>query len=47
MDHGVWETSEELIETSLASIFDGFKATFGDIPVFPSLGNHEGQPVNQ
>lgn len=47
IDHGVWETTEERITTSITRIYGEMSNVFGDIPIYPILGNHEGQPVNQ
>jgi sphingomyelin phosphodiesterase len=45
IDHGVWETTHD----GNIQIFDRFYAAvrrvFGNKPVFPVLGNHEGEPV--
>ncbi|GBP60801.1 Sphingomyelin phosphodiesterase [Eumeta japonica] len=48
IDHGVWETSYDLINEMNAYLIDKLKESFGDnVPVVPVLGNHESQPTNQ
>ncbi|XP_076651995.1 sphingomyelin phosphodiesterase 1 [Halictus rubicundus] len=47
IDHGVWETSREGNTKSLVKIYKKIYETFGNIPVYPILGNHEPHPLNQ
>lgn len=47
IDHGVWETSRERNNESFNQILPMLKEAFGEIPVFPILGNHESHPLNQ
>ncbi|XP_047022041.1 sphingomyelin phosphodiesterase-like [Helicoverpa zea] len=48
IDHGVWETSYELIEDMNRHVIDKIRKNFGDnVPVIPVIGNHESQPTNQ
>lgn len=47
IDHGVWETSKEMIVESLNLTLNKLKSNFKDIPVLASFGNHESQPLNQ
>jgi len=47
VDHGVWETTFDLVRTSHQTIFALLKSTFGNIQVFPTIGNHESHPTNQ
>lgn len=48
IDHGVWETSFELINDMNRYVIEKIKNTFGDdVKVVPVIGNHESQPTNQ
>ncbi|XP_026755507.2 sphingomyelin phosphodiesterase 1-like [Galleria mellonella] len=48
IDHGVWETSYELINNMNLYLIDKIRKTFGDdVLVVPVIGNHEAQPTNQ
>lgn len=47
VDHGVWETTIEKNIKSLNKIYFQIRETFGNIPVYPIIGNHEPHPVNQ
>ncbi|KAL0120105.1 hypothetical protein PUN28_008043 [Cardiocondyla obscurior] len=47
IDHGVWETSREGNVESLNKSYYQIYETFGNIPVYPILGNHEPHPLNQ
>ncbi|KAM3967351.1 sphingomyelin phosphodiesterase 1 [Aphomia sociella] len=48
IDHGVWETSYELINNMNFYFIDKIRKTFGDnVLVVPVVGNHEAQPTNQ
>ncbi|XP_076293529.1 sphingomyelin phosphodiesterase isoform X2 [Lasioglossum baleicum] len=47
IDHGVWETSKEGNTKSLVKTYNKIHETFGEIPVYPILGNHEPNPMNQ
>ncbi|XP_049870349.1 sphingomyelin phosphodiesterase-like [Pectinophora gossypiella] len=48
IDHGVWETTYELINEMNLYTIDKIRKTFGDnVPVVPTIGNHEAQPTNQ
>ncbi|XP_004925235.2 sphingomyelin phosphodiesterase 1 [Bombyx mori] len=48
IDHGVWETSYELINDMNRYLIEKIRKTFGDdVQVIPVLGNHESQPTNQ
>lgn len=46
VDHFVYMTTEEGNTEAIKTIFNEFKSSFGDIPVFPIFGNHESHPVN-
>ncbi|EZA53027.1 hypothetical protein DMN91_002938 [Ooceraea biroi] len=46
IDHGVWETTMEGNILSLSSSYHQIYKTFGSIPVYPILGNHEPHPLN-
>lgn len=48
IDHGVWETTYELIDDINRYVIDKIRSTFGDdVLVVPTIGNHESQPTNQ
>ncbi|KAF9414098.1 hypothetical protein HW555_007857 [Spodoptera exigua] len=48
IDHGVWETTYEMIEDSNRHVIQKIRSSFGDnVPVLPVIGNHESQPTNQ
>ncbi|XP_030028427.2 sphingomyelin phosphodiesterase 1 [Manduca sexta] len=48
IDHGVWETTYELINDMNRYLIDKIRKSFGDdVLVVPVLGNHESQPTNQ
>ncbi|CAH1647174.1 unnamed protein product [Spodoptera littoralis] len=48
VDHGVWETTYEMIDDSNRHIIEKIRSNFGDnVAVFPVIGNHESQPTNQ
>ncbi|CAH0407380.1 unnamed protein product [Chilo suppressalis] len=48
IDHGVWETSYELINNMNRHLIEKIQNTFGDdVMVVPTIGNHEAQPTNQ
>lgn len=46
LDHGIWETTLEGNKKSIRDTMGKMKEVFGDIPVFPILGNHEPHPLN-
>ncbi|XP_055851893.1 sphingomyelin phosphodiesterase isoform X2 [Episyrphus balteatus] len=46
VDHTVWMTSREKNSDSLKKVNQLLKDTFGDIPVYPLVGNHESHPLN-
>ncbi|XP_022920309.2 sphingomyelin phosphodiesterase-like [Onthophagus taurus] len=45
--HLVWATSIANNTDDMVTIFEDFEAYFPNTPLYPSMGNHEGQPVNQ
>lgn len=48
IDHGVWETTYELIDDMNRYVIDKIRTSFGDdVLVVPNIGNHESQPTNQ
>ncbi|XP_013190364.2 sphingomyelin phosphodiesterase [Amyelois transitella] len=48
IDHGVWETSYELIDDMNRHLIEKMRSSFGEnVPVIPTIGNHESQPTNQ
>lgn len=48
IDHGVWETSYDLINEMNLYVIDKIRKTLGDnVLVIPVIGNHESQPTNQ
>uniref|UniRef100_A0A1I8QE44 Sphingomyelin phosphodiesterase n=1 Tax=Stomoxys calcitrans TaxID=35570 RepID=A0A1I8QE44_STOCA len=44
--HNVWSTTKESNKEMLTEIHDLIAKKFGDIPVFPIVGNHEPHPAN-
>ncbi|XP_044014853.1 sphingomyelin phosphodiesterase-like [Aphidius gifuensis] len=46
VDHGEWETTIEGNREIVIKSFDQLKKTFGNISVYPILGNHEANPLN-
>ncbi|CAG2112619.1 unnamed protein product [Medioppia subpectinata] len=44
--HDVWNTTRDVNLQHIRAMTDTFKKTFGDLPVFPCLGNHESHPIN-
>lgn len=46
VDHGVWDTSISTNNATFVKIYNELKNTFGDVPVYPCLGNHEPHPLN-
>ncbi|XP_045535065.1 sphingomyelin phosphodiesterase 1 isoform X2 [Papilio machaon] len=48
IDHGIWETSYELIDEIHQYLISKMRTTFGeDVLIIPAIGNHESQPTNQ
>ncbi|XP_017757885.1 PREDICTED: sphingomyelin phosphodiesterase 1-like, partial [Eufriesea mexicana] len=47
IDHGVWETSKEGNIESLIKIYNYINNVFNDTIIYPILGNHEPNPLNQ
>lgn len=48
IDHGVWETTYELINEVNRYLIEKIRKNFGDNTlVIPVIGNHESQPTNQ
>lgn len=47
VDHGIWETTKSGNVESLNRIYHKIYETFGNVSVYPVLGNHEPHPVNQ
>ncbi|CAH0763724.1 unnamed protein product [Diatraea saccharalis] len=48
IDHGVWETSYELINEMNQYLIEKIRNTFGNnVMVVPVIANHESQPTNQ
>lgn len=45
--HSPWNTTVDVITQSFDKILSNFKTVFGDIPIFPVLGNHDVHPQNQ
>ncbi|KAF5282840.1 hypothetical protein FQA39_LY17490 [Lamprigera yunnana] len=46
VSHRVWATSRKENAIAIKTFLQGLKDTFGDIPVYPILGNHEAHPVD-
>lgn len=47
MSHRVWGTSVENNTRDLKLVFGKMKAAFGGKPIYPIIGNHEPNPVNE
>ncbi|KAG5670651.1 hypothetical protein PVAND_000899 [Polypedilum vanderplanki] len=47
IDHGVWETTHAGNMAILDRFYAAVRRVFGNKPVYPVLGNHEGQPTDQ
>lgn len=45
--HSPWNSTVNEIKNSFDKILQHFKNIFGDIPIFPVLGNHDVHPQNQ
>lgn len=43
MDHGMWETSRPGNVAQINRMYDSMRSIFGNIPVYSTLGNHEGE----
>ncbi|XP_037721090.1 sphingomyelin phosphodiesterase [Drosophila subpulchrella] len=46
VDHMVWATSVEKNSMVLTKVSERINQAFGDIPVYPCIGNHEPHPLN-
>ncbi|XP_020811362.1 sphingomyelin phosphodiesterase [Drosophila serrata] len=46
VDHMVWATSVEKNTGVLTKVSQRLKEAFGDVPVYPCIGNHEPHPLN-
>ncbi|XP_055851214.1 sphingomyelin phosphodiesterase-like [Episyrphus balteatus] len=44
VDHASWLGSKNKNLESLKKVYQELKATFGDIPVYPTIGNHDSHP---
>ncbi|XP_031341330.1 sphingomyelin phosphodiesterase-like [Photinus pyralis] len=44
--HKVYDTSEIGCVTDITKVYTELKNTFGNVPVYPILGNHEAHPAN-
>ncbi|KAB0799307.1 hypothetical protein PPYR_07187 [Photinus pyralis] len=44
--HKVYDTSQTGCITDITKVYTELKNSFGDVPVYPTLGNHEPHPVN-
>lgn len=42
VDHGIWETSEAGNRRVIGRIFELFNQIFPNVPVYSTIGNHEG-----
>ncbi|XP_031341321.1 sphingomyelin phosphodiesterase-like [Photinus pyralis] len=45
--HKVHDTSKDRNTKDVTKVYKELKKVFGDIPIYPVLGNHEAHPVNQ
>lgn len=46
VDHGIWDTTELGNRRAITANNGAIDRSFAGIPIYPVLGNHEGQPVN-
>ncbi|KAF5302364.1 hypothetical protein FQA39_LY10403 [Lamprigera yunnana] len=46
IDHKVWSTNVAENSEVITKVYNYLKKTFGTIPIYPILGNHEPHPVN-
>ncbi|GAB0097653.1 Sphingomyelin phosphodiesterase [Sergentomyia squamirostris] len=46
VDHGVWATSQDWNKNSMRRVHTSLRESFGGIPVYPVIGNHEAHPTN-
>ena len=46
-DHGVWESTLQSNKDIMVRTFTSMTSVFGNIPIYPSFGNHEANPTNQ
>jgi len=46
VDHMVWATSVEKNSMVLSKVSERINQAFGDVPVYPCIGNHEPHPLN-
>lgn len=42
VDHGIWETTFDGNRAIMDRIYNRMREIFGNIPVYSSIGNHEG-----
>lgn len=42
IDHGIWETSAEGNRRTMGRVFDLIRTIFPGVPVYSTIGNHEG-----
>lgn len=47
IDHAVWSTTYDYIKEALLDQYSLLHSYFPDHPLFPCIGNHESQPLNQ
>ncbi|XP_012257111.2 sphingomyelin phosphodiesterase-like [Athalia rosae] len=47
IDHGVWETTRATNIESISKSYHKLYETFGSVPIYPVLGNHEPNPMNE
>jgi hypothetical protein len=45
VDHFQWDTSVERMKASIEKVYDLMSLVFGNVPVYPILGNHEAQQM--
>uniref|UniRef100_T1P974 Sphingomyelin phosphodiesterase n=1 Tax=Musca domestica TaxID=7370 RepID=T1P974_MUSDO len=46
VDHMVWGTSDEKNEDVYKNVIEKMYEVFPDVPVYPTIGNHESHPLN-
>ncbi|XP_059620625.1 sphingomyelin phosphodiesterase-like [Phlebotomus argentipes] len=46
VDHGIWATSFDWNRNSISRVHTALRESFGGIPTYPVIGNHEAHPTN-
>lgn len=46
VSHKIWATNKKYNSDAITKVMQQFKDTYGSIPVYPVLGNHESHPAS-